>query len=744
MKRLPLLFLALLLLDLAGAALLYKRGIHIQTDLTAMLPASRDAHPEFEAKLTAAASEQILLLLGAEDEDTLDDAGDALNAALAETDQLQVLIDEDRLFDHVLPVFEANRLQLLTASDRRRLANGEAADMILAELRAQRSLAMKLVPYQVDPLGTLNRYIDSVVPKDIAAPSKSWQGKSLLWKVVPVRATDGMSVAGGENLQRWLDGEKAKLLSDNGAVLLATGVPIFTRDATSMARGEINVIGSVSMVAIVLICLLVFRSLQPLLLALFSVASGVVTAFIFCQLAFWHLHLVTLVFGAALTGVAVDFALHFAAHAGRGDILQRIRSPMLLSLLSSVAGYAALLFTGVRGLQEIALFSVVGLIGACLTVLSLGPLLVRRELSWAPRLSLPLNFAIPWRWLAVFICAGAAGMLFARGLLKFDDNPRVMYAAKPRTLEVATFASSLLERETGPYLLISADDEDQLQLELQFLRGQIEQWQRNNLVDEVQWIGSWIPEYATQKHNEAVYREALATRPELLSAAGFSARYVNAFQHELLAQKDHLLKMAELSTALGSAGQSYAMYDRRGVATQVRLLGLKDADAIRKLATQRPGWRFVDRINDLQRALSQLRERALWFLGLSYLLVLLLLRFAHPWRKVLGIVCNPLLASLVCVLGVVAIGHSLSLFHVLGLYLVLGLGVDYSIFMASSAAEDRRTLLAVVVSALTSILAFGLLAFSSTPFVAQFGTTMLVGCSVSVLLAMMENKSARV
>ena len=68
----------------------------------------------------------------------------------------------------------------------------------------------------------------------------------------------------------------------------------------------------------------------------------------------------------------------------------------------------------------------------------------------------------------------------------------------------------------------------------------------------------------------------------------------------------------------------------------------------------------------------------------------------------------------------------MTLFTALGCVLLLGLGVDYGIFLTAR-PDDGRTSAAVLFSGVTTMLSFGLLAFSSTPALSSFGLTLLVG-----------------
>ena len=85
-------------------------------------------------------------------------------------------------------------------------------------------------------------------------------------------------------------------------------------------------------------------------------------------------------------------------------------------------------------------------------------------------------------------------------------------------------------------------------------------------------------------------------------------------------------------------------------------------------------------------------------------------------------------------------GTPLNLFNLLALILILGIGIDYSLFFAELKPTDnnhhrRSTLLAITLSALTTVLSFGLLALSATQAIHSFGITVLTGIIIAWLLA---------
>ena len=111
---------------------------------------------------------------------------------------------------------------------------------------------------------------------------------------------------------------------------------------------------------------------------------------------------------------------------------------------------------------------------------------------------------------------------------------------------------------------------------------------------------------------------------------------------------------------------------------------------------------------------------------MSELLLLAYAAIFSCWRGVTvcatqaGCWPHPLGATLLT-LAFAHVGLQVNLFAVLGLLLLVALGVDYAIFLRESRAERTTAVLSVSLSALTTMLAFGLLALSSTPLIRSIG-----------------------
>ena len=78
--------------------------------------------------------------------------------------------------------------------------------------------------------------------------------------------------------------------------------------------------------------------------------------------------------------------------------------------------------------------------------------------------------------------------------------------------------------------------------------------------------------------------------------------------------------------------------------------------------------------------------------------------------------------------------QQLNIFNLVAALLVLALALDYGIFFTAR-LQHQDVVQAVLLSATTSSLAFGLLSFSSTPAIASFGLTVFLGVALSCTLA---------
>ena len=128
---------------------------------------------------------------------------------------------------------------------------------------------------------------------------------------------------------------------------------------------------------------------------------------------------------------------------------------------------------------------------------------------------------------------------------------------------------------------------------------------------------------------------------------------------------------------------------------------------------------------------------ALSFLGVLAIAAVLALGL-RQWRRVTNVMI-PVLAAIAATTAILALaGVRLSLLHIVSLLLVLGIGVNYSLFFnrATTDVADRlRSTYSVVVANLATLIAFGALATSDTAILQAIGETVVLGAALSLVFS---------
>jgi predicted exporter len=146
------------------------------------------------------------------------------------------------------------------------------------------------------------------------------------------------------------------------------------------------------------------------------------------------------------------------------------------------------------------------------------------------------------------------------------------------------------------------------------------------------------------------------------------------------------------------------------------------------------GCLLVDKPAAVSELLGDVRRLGVIWLACAVTLTygILLLRYGAS-RAALMIL--PTLAGLTWapVLGA-TMGVPFTVFSLMALLLVLGVGVNYAIFLWEGGTRSRAALAGVIASSLTTLLSFGLLAFCSMPALAWLGVTLSFGILLALVL----------
>ncbi|GAM78131.1 membrane protein [Vibrio ishigakensis] len=170
------------------------------------------------------------------------------------------------------------------------------------------------------------------------------------------------------------------------------------------------------------------------------------------------------------------------------------------------------------------------------------------------------------------------------------------------------------------------------------------------------------------------------------------------------------------------------------VAGVIALKGVSQSEPIQAYAEASNDLSYLDKAQEISDLFSQYRVKVMELLlcALSVIAIVLIKRYGVS--HALKILLPSLIACLVALACAQVVNSNLNLFNLLALILIIGIGIDYTLFFAEK-AHSPSTLLAITLSAVTTLLSFGLLSLSQTHAIHSFGITVLSGIFVAWLLS---------
>ncbi|MGZ5819728.1 MAG: MMPL family transporter, partial [Burkholderiaceae bacterium] len=368
------------------------------TNILALLPV-QERDPVLQESFTHmvdSAQQRLIVLVGADDWEQAGRAADAYSAVLKPHADLLKFSDaaSDQSQTDWLKLFQQHRFALVSEQDDLALRAPASVqskqawiDTALSKLYSPFA-GPKLGSFQDDPFGLFSGWVQAraqetpVRPRDGRLYVADGQRQYVVLPItlqVPAFAMNAQETV----MPLLKQARQAALQAVPKSEVIAAGAILHAAAAGGQATREVSTIGIGSLIGIVLLMWFTFHSIKPIALILLSIGIGCVGALSISWLLFDRIHLLTLVFGASLIGVAQDYGIYFLcnrlgvdATMDSSELLKRLMPGLLLTLITTVIGYAGLALTPFPGLQQMAVFSILGLIFAWLTVIFWFPWLV--------------------------------------------------------------------------------------------------------------------------------------------------------------------------------------------------------------------------------------------------------------------------------------------------------------------------------------------------------------------------------
>ena len=426
-----------------------------------------------------------------------------------------------------------------------------------------------------------------------------------------------------------------------------------------------------------------------------------------------------------------------------------------MSLLTTALGFSALVLSDFGGLSQLGSFAVTGLIAAAAVTRFILPRLAHRVRAKS-RLERPAATLFrhrPLPWLPTLALILATAVLVARGEHLWEQE---LARLSPISGEARALDQSL-RRELGApdavRLLLLQGDTAQEILELsEDLERELSRQLAAGGMDGFDLPSRYLPSMKTQQRNREALPDADALRETLdraLDGLPFKPGLFEPFLRDVQRSRT-LAPLTPQQLAGTPLGLRMApLLSRRGEAWVgvIALAGIRDPAAIQRLA-KAAGERvtYLNLAEESARMVAGYRDEALGLSALGAMLILLVLAVALRDLRLTARVLSPVAAAVLGTAAVLSLaGQQLSLFHIAALLLVMGIGIDYALFIARTPSEDPRfaaTAGSLLLCNLSTLMVFGLLASSSLPVLSTIGMTVAVGTLLSLAFSAMMVRTA--
>lgn len=523
------------------------------------------------------------------------------------------------------------------------------------------------------------------------------------------------------------------------AQLLSRGTVFYSDYASQQAKRDISTLGVATLLGVILLIVAVFRSLRPLLLCLISVATGALAGTVATLLLFGELHLMTLVMSMSIIGISADYTLYYLTermvHGGQASpwqSLAKVRNALLLALLTTVIAYLIMMLAPFPGIRQMAVFAAVGLSASCLTAIFWHPWLCRG----LPVRPVPVKRPMR-RWLAAWedrrVSIGLPVALALAALagittLRVDDDIAQLQALPQDILAQEKAITALTgQRVDQKWFVVHGASAQQTLERLEAFTPALAQAQQAGHLKS--WRTLPLNSLARQESDLALLRQAAPAVISVLQNAGLTT--VSPDLNPMPVGVDAWLaspasegwRLLWLTLPGGESG------------VLVPVDGVKNSPALGELAKQHPGVAWVDRKASFDSLFSLYRSVLTGLLGVALAVIACGAVLRLGWRKGL-ITLVPSLLSLGCGLAALAVtGHPVNLFSLLALVLVLGIGINYTLFFNNPRGTPLTSLLAITLAMMTTLLTLGMLVFSATQAIGSFGIVLVSGIFTAFLLA---------
>ncbi len=583
--------------------------------------------------------------------------------------------------------------------------------------------------YLLDPTGSFRRLIEAISAPDPAAmalhqgiPQSRDDTAALIFLSLADSPFDSAAQAA-------FDQRLADRVRRGGAEALMIGPRPLSAHIGNQIAARAKFATLVACCLLLLWLLAALRPARNVLICLAPLATGFLAAVLSVQVVFGSVHVIALGFGGALMGLAIDYPIHLLAHRRRVEDAARARRYIGLCAVTTGVAFMALTGSGIPALAQVGVFVACGLaVSATVSAALPGE-------GWAASPGFGLHsrrpIAAPWKLPALVV----ASLVSVAALWLSPDRAQQRLIEPPAdVIQSIERMGRLVDLPSGRYRIDVTGGTLADVLDRQAaLMGVLDAAERDGTLDRAGLLAAHLP--ARPEPGGPPEPEVLAARlPVALAEAGlapgFAAQIIDAYTAARSQPSpgpgalEPLTRMPELAALIAEEGEV--------LRAPVRLWGLSKPErlgaAVDSLADA--GIVFVDQEAAIASGLDALTGTAArWMATGAAVAIGFLFLTLRPVAAAVEIVLACLAAGLATAAAASILAGGLGIFHVVALALVIGIGIDYGLFLtlSESGEEFATAIRSVLICAGSTLIAFLTMALSGVNVLEDIGTTLSIG-----------------
>ena len=554
-----------------------------------------------------------------------------------------------------------------------------------------------------------------------------------------------------------------------GVNAILTGPGVFAAESRRQIRRDAERLSLLSALVILAMLVYVYRSPQAVLLVVLPVAFGLLAGVLLVNSLFGSVHAITLGFAATLIGEAVDYPSYLLLNTATGeaarDAARRLRTTLALAVLSTVVSALALTLSSFKGLAQLGVLTMAGVLVAGLATQYLIPWILGDRPLVFRRIDVPaLDLLARSRWpaaiAAIAVAAAAAWLAYQHPAWWQRDLAGISPVPLQMRLQDAELRREMGAPEVSVFVASRGSSREDALRAADSVLPVLQRWKREQRIRSFDSPVWYLPAPETQIERLRLLPEPAALELNLaraLKGLAFRPDAFKPFVDEVgAARREAELAVPPVSlssyagTPLGARLNALVVELDGQWLVLTPLGGVTDPERLAQdLAVARQG---ASQLVDLKRVSADMvdgfRREALTQAGWGAVLILILLVAGlRSVKRALRVALPAAAALVLTVAALVASGELLSVFHLVALLLVLGIGLNYALFferVAVDAVELSRIRLALAVCSTSTVVTFGLLALSATPVLHAIGRTVALGAILAMTISALWARRNRI